>query len=68
MSEKMVVGDLVEMTLSPPHALNFLPPQVGVIVEISRSGTDSYHALVAFDDDRTEWVPTVSLEVINERD
>jgi len=63
----MVVGDLVKMTLSPPHALDFLPPQIGVVVEISRSGTDSYHALVTFDNDKTEWLPTEALEVVNER-
>ena len=63
----MVVGALVEMTLSPPHATHFLPPQVGVVIEISRSGTASYHALVTFNSGSVEWLPTNSLEIISER-
>ncbi len=38
---------------------------VGIVIELSRTGHDTLSALVLFDDGTTDWISTKTLEVIS---
>ena len=62
----MKVGDLVRWFSVDNDAQGGVVVDNGLIIQLSRSGQDSLHALVLFENGNLDWVPDAGLEVINE--
>lgn len=62
----MKVGDLVKWYSVQNDVQEEFDVDIGIILSLSRSGTNSLHAQVLFDDNKIEWITTNSLEVIND--
>jgi len=60
------VGDLVRWFSVDNDAQGGVVVDNGLIIQLSRSGQDSLHALVLFENGNLDWVPDAGLEVINE--
>ena len=61
----MKVGDLVRW-YNEGHDPDGSLADNGLIIQLSRSGQDSLHALVLFEDGDLDWIPDAGLEVIND--
>jgi len=61
----MKIGDLVKYE-TVPHEFAEYVTQVGVVVELSRTGHATHSAKVVFTDGVTEWFDTQVLEIIDE--
>ena len=61
----MKIGDLVKYE-TVPHEFAEYVTQVGVMVELSRTGHTTHSAKVVFTDGVTEWFDTQVLEIIDE--
>jgi hypothetical protein len=64
----MKVGDLVRWYGIEDHGgLNErVTVDNGLVIQLSRSGQDSLHALVLFENGNLDWIPDAGLEVIDE--
>jgi len=62
------VGDLVRWYGIEDHGKlsECVTVENGLIIQLSRSGQDSLHALVLFESGNLDWIPDAGLEIINE--
>ena len=61
----MKVGDLVRWHNEGQDPDGSLADN-GLIIQLSRSGQDSLHALVLFENGDLDWIPDAGLEVIDD--
>ena len=61
----MKVGDLVKYE-TVPYEFSEVETQVGVIVELSRTGHKTHSARVVFTDGDDPWIETTKLRVVRE--
>ncbi len=61
----MKVGDWVRW-YNEGHDLDGSLADNGLIIQLSRSGQDSLHALVLFENGDLDWIPDAGLEVIDD--
>ncbi len=61
----MKVGDLVRWH-NEGHDPDGSLTDNGLIIQLSRSGQDSLHALVLFENGDLDWIPDAGLEVIDD--
>ena len=62
----MRVGDLVRWHAVENDVTGDFDMDYGIILNLSRSGFESFHAQVLFEDSTIEWLDLESLEVISE--
>ena len=62
----MKIGDLVKWHAVENDVLEEFDMDYGIILSLSRSGANSLHAQVLFEDNTIEWLATESLEVISD--
>ncbi len=62
----MKVGDLVRWYAVENDELEEFDVDYGIVLSLSRSGANSLHAQILFDDSTIEWLRTDYLEVIND--
>ena len=62
----MKVGDLVRWHAVTNDVLAEFDVDYGIILNLSRSGANSLHAQVLFEDNSIEWMPEKYLEVISD--
>ena len=61
----MKVGDLVKWYAVCTDFDEKFVVDVGIILQLSRTGHDTLSALVLFEDNTTDWMSTKTLEVID---
>ena len=62
----MKVGDLVRWYSVENDILEEFDVDYGIILSLSRSGANSLHAQILFEDSKIEWLSTEYLEVISD--
>ena len=62
----MKVGDLVKWYAVENDALEEFDVDYGIVLSLSRSGANSLHAQILFEDNTIEWLSTEHLEVISD--
>ena len=62
----MKVGDLVRWRAVENDILEEFDVDYGIVLSLSRSGANSLHAQILFEDSTIEWLGTEYLEVIND--
>ena len=62
----MKLGDLVRWYSVANDQSQSFDIDIGVVVELSRTGHNTLSALVLFDDGTIDWISTETLEVIND--
>ena len=61
----MKTGDLVRWFAVQNDLTERFDIDVGIVIELSRTGHDTLSALVLFGDGTTDWISTKTLEVIS---
>jgi hypothetical protein len=59
------VGDLVRWYSVQNDVQEEFDVDIGIVIKLSRSGSDSFSAQILFEDQTMEWVDTKMIEVIN---
>ena len=59
------VGDLVRWCSVQNDVQEEFDVDIGIVIKLSRSGSDSFSAQILFEDQTMEWVDTKMIEVIN---
>lgn len=59
------VGDLVKWYSVQNDVQEEFDVDIGIVIKLSRSGSDSFSAQILFEDQTMEWVDTKMIEVIN---
>ena len=62
----MKVGDLVRWYSVENDMLEEFDVDYGIILSLSRSGVNSLHARILFEDNTVEWLSTKYLEVVSD--
>ena len=62
----MKVGDLVRWHSVENDVLEGFDVDYGIILSLSRSGANSLHAQILFEDNTVEWLSTKYLEVVSD--
>ena len=62
----MKVGDLVRWHSVENDVLEEFDVDYGIILSLSRSGANSLHAQILFEDNTVEWLSTKYLEVVSD--
>ena len=62
----MKVGDLVRWYSVENDMLEEFDVDYGIILSLSRSGANSLHAQILFEDNTVEWLSTKYLEVVSD--
>ena len=62
----MKVGDLVKWYAVENDVLEEFDVDYGIILSLSRSGANSLHAQVLFEDNTIDWLDTKTLEAISD--
>ncbi len=62
----MKVGDLVRWYSVENDVLEEFDVDYGIILSLSRSGVNSLHAQILFEDNAVEWLSTKYLEVVSD--
>ena len=60
----MKVGDLVRWYAVENDMLEEFDVDYGIVLSLSRSGANSLHAQILFEDNTIEWLATEYLEVV----
>ena len=62
----IVIGDLVRWYSVENDLQEEFDVDIGIVISLSRSGANSFHAQILFEDNTIEWLNTKTLEVISD--